>query len=144
MRKFTLSIFNRTNRLRTITFLISSALLITLSLSAGMKNNLLMNMVFVGGIGLLYLSFIHTWRKARSYLFLLVTTSVIFMLLLLFALIVSTTGLDTEMISPSKIQIFTGGLYTILGLSICIPGMIIGLIGSVILGCISNFPVSAS
>ena len=134
MKKYMLSLFDDTNRLWSTTFLIVSLLLIILSLSMGMKNNLLLNVLFVGGIGFLYLAFLHTWRKVSNYLYLLGTASVIFMLFFCITLIVSVAGPDPELSGPGKIQILMGGLYTVIGLCICIPGIILGLLGSVILG----------
>lgn len=134
MKKYILSLFDSKNRLWTITFLIASLLLVILSLSMGMKNNLLMNLIFVVGIGFLYLALLHTWREVKSYLYLLGTASVIFILFFCIRLIVGVVGMDTELSVPSKIQILVGGLYTVIGLCICIPGIIFGFLGSIILG----------
>ena len=134
MKKHILSLFDRVNRLWTIAFLTASLLLIILALSLGMENNLTVNLMFVCGMGFLYMAFIHIWRSAMNYIYLLVTALFTYILFLLVTIIISNINVGPEQIGPSKIQVFVGALYTIIGLSVCLPGIVIGLLGSVILG----------
>ena len=132
MKTYLLSLFNAKNRILTITFMVVSLSLIITSLILGMKNNLSMNLLFVSGVFFLYLSLLHAWRKARQYFYLLAVTSGILILLFLITFIVSNINLGA--VNPAKIQVLSGGLFTIVGLCICLPGMIIGLLGSIIHG----------
>lgn len=131
MKKHFSSLVSTTNRLWTISFLTASFVLIMVSLMMGMKNNPPMAIMFVCGIGFLYLALIHPWRKSISYIYLTVTTLAIFLLFFFITIIVSSINLGSEMTGPGKIHVIVGGIYSIC-LSICLPGMIIGLLGSLI------------
>jgi len=97
-----------------------------------MKNNLPINLMFSCGIGFLYLAFIHNWKAAKNYMYLMITTLVIFILLFFVTIIISNINFSPELTGPSKIHMIVGGLYSIIGLGICVPGMIVGFLGSLI------------
>ncbi len=143
MKKYILSLFSTTNRLWTISFLFTALVLIITSLSMGMRNNLPMNVMFVFGIGFLYLALIHIWRKSKSYFYLSAVSFGVFLLLFIIVLIVSNINFSPELPSPSKVHTIVGGLYTIIGLCLCIPGIIIGLLGSLLLSYRENRVIKA-
>ena len=135
MKRHLVALFSNTNRKRTLSLLVASFILIAFSLVMGMKNNIPMNIMFVAGTGFLYLALIHTWRKAINYMYLMLSTLVIFPVLLLITYIASNMDNGSGSAGPARINIMIGGIYTIAGLGICIPGMVVGLLGTIILGC---------
>jgi len=93
-----------------------------------------MNVMFICGIVFLYLILIHPWRRSKNYLYLSSVSLGIFLLFLIIAFIVSNINFSSELPRPRKIEVITGGLYTVIALCICVPGIIIGFLGPIICG----------
>ncbi|MEI7421310.1 MAG: hypothetical protein WCK18_04420 [Prolixibacteraceae bacterium] len=121
MKTHFLALFNIENRKKTLTFLISSIILIIASIIVGINDNPL-GIAMIGiGIICFYYSFLHTWNKAGNFVR-LIYLSLGLMLLLLLVIITFASLHKTEYLSEGLLM----GIF----LLICIPLILIGLFGA--------------
>jgi hypothetical protein len=123
MKKHFLSLFNEVNRLRTTSFLATTALLVFGSQLEGTTDNLPGIGLLLGGMIFLFFSFLHPWRKVEYYAILIgVSVGVIVLVMLGIQMLVWLK--KTEYISE-------GVVMTIIFL-FCLPGILTGIIGTLI------------
>jgi len=132
MKTYFRSLFEKKNRWLTLSFLIVSAIFIGTVLTTGLRNNATMSAFFITGIVFLYLAFIHKWKNERNFLYLATTTGILFIILFIITLVISLIPLAPENNGTSKIHVITGGIYSIIAIGICIPGMTVGMVGFMI------------
>jgi hypothetical protein len=123
MKKHFLSLFDPSHRWFTISFFLSSVLLIIGSQVVGISDNLPGIAMLLGGMIFFFFTFLHPWRKSMNYGIL---TGVCFGLILVTFLgiyLLSALHKD-EYISEGVVMSFIG--------LICIPGIVTGIIGAII------------
>jgi drug/metabolite transporter (DMT)-like permease len=120
MKKHLLSLFDPSQRWRTISFFLASALLIIVSQMVGITDNLPGIALLLSGMICLFYALLHPWRKSKNYAIL---SGVLFGLILLTFLVIFilSTVHKTEYLSEAIVMGFIG--------LICIPGIVAGIIG---------------
>jgi hypothetical protein len=117
------SLFDSTNRWRTISFFVSAILLIVVAALVGISDNLPGILLLLGGMIILFFSFLHIWRKVENYAMLIgVCVGIIILVLLGIQILVWLK--KTEYISEAVVMI--------IAFLICLPGILTGIIGSII------------
>jgi hypothetical protein len=123
MKKHFISLFDNTHIKRTIYLFVIAALLIVASLLIGINDNPpVIAMLFIGII-FLFFSVLHPWGKAINYGIL---TLVCFCILFL-----EWIGIHI-LVKIHKTEFISEGIAMSLALFICLPGILAGIIGSLI------------
>jgi len=121
MKKHLLSLFDHSHRWVTISFFLTSVLLIVASRIVGITDNLPGIAMLLGGMISLYFTLLHPWRKSKNYAIL--AGVLVGLVLLTFLTIYTLSSLQkTEYISEGLVMGFIG--------LICFPGIIAGAIGA--------------
>jgi hypothetical protein len=123
MKNYFLSLFNEENRLKTTSFLATTALLVFASQLVGTTDNLPGIGLLLGGMIFLFFSFLHPWKKVEYYA-ILIGACVGLIVLVMFGIQVLVWLKKTEYISE-------GVVMTIIFL-FCLPGILTGIIGTLI------------
>jgi len=125
MRKHFAALFDAAHRRTTIRFSLLSLLLSTCSIIVGFKENTYGNLLLYSSLSCLLYVLVHPWRRGRNYAVMAGISIVIIMVI--FGLIRFLTATGYEQILDKGLLIWITGL-------ICIPGIVVGLIGSIIYG----------
>ncbi len=123
MKNHFLSLFNEEHRLRTTSFLATTALLVFASQLVGTTDNLPGIGLLLSGMIFLFFSFLHPWRKVEYYA-ILIGACVSLIVLIFLGIQVLIWLKKTEYISE-------GVVMTIIFL-FCLPGILTGIIGTLI------------
>jgi len=125
MKSHFLSLFDRAHRIWTISLFAAALILITGSQIVGTTDNIPGLLMLFIGIILLFFSILHPWRKARNYGILAGICGGILILGWLGIYLLAAMHLE---------KYISEGFAMITGLLICLPGIIVGIIGSIISG----------
>ncbi|MGD0754878.1 MAG: hypothetical protein ABR927_07430 [Bacteroidales bacterium] len=123
MKKHFISLIDTTHRKRTIYLFIIATLFIIIALLVGISDNLPMIAMLLTGIVFLYFSVLHPWEKAGNYGILTIVCIGILLLELLGITILS---------KMHKTEYINEGIAMGLAFFICVPGILVGIIGSII------------
>ncbi len=123
MRKHVISLFDPAHRWWTISFLLTSALLIIGSQIVGTTDNLPGIAMLLGGMICFFFALLNPWRKSKNYAILIGVSAGLIALTFLVIFILSSLH-KTEYISEGIVMGFIG--------LICIPGIVAGIIGILI------------
>jgi hypothetical protein len=123
MKKHFISLFDSVHLKLTIALFVIAALLIIISSLVGIGDNLPMIAMFLTGIILLFFSVLHPWKKASNYGILAAVCSGILLLELLGISILAKMNLD---------QYLSEGIAMGIAFLICVPGILVSIIGAII------------
>src|SRR4030042_4401189 len=123
MKEHFISLFDPSHRWRTISYFLASALLITASLIVGIEDNLFGIAMIFGGIFFLFFSLLHPWRKRKNYAILAGIFAGLIVLTVVLIIILAHTG---------NSQYIKEGWVIVIICFICIPGIIVGIIGTIL------------
>jgi hypothetical protein len=123
MKKHFLSLFNEEHRMRTTSFLATTALLVFASQLVGTTDNLPGIGLLLGGMIFLFFSFLHPWRKVEYYA-ILIGACVGLIVLIMFGIQILVWLKKTQYASEAVVM-------TIIFL-FCVPGILTGIIGTLI------------
>jgi hypothetical protein len=123
MKNHFLTLFDPAHRWHTFSFFAAAVMLIVAALVAGINDNFAGIAMLLGGMVFLFFSFLHPWRNSFSYGILAIICIGLICLTFLLIYILSLMGMS-EYISEGVVMGFIGLL--------CIPGILTGIIGSVI------------
>jgi hypothetical protein len=123
MKKHFISLFDASNRWRTISYFLASALLITASLIVGIADNLFGIAMLFGGIIFLFFSLLHPWKKWKNYAIMAGIFAGIIVLTMAVTIILGLTG-NEKYINEAWVIIIV--------CFICIPGIIVGITGAIL------------
>lgn len=125
------SLFNKTNRLRTMIFFLLSVIFFITSSFVGISDNPPGITLFYSGITFLFLSLFHPWRRPRNYAILASICVLLIIITFLTLYIVSTFTIKPGVEhNPTDTENFIDATIVIFILFICIPGVIIGFLGT--------------
>lgn len=134
MKTYFLSLFNKVNRKTTFLFLLLSVILVIVAIVMGITDNVPAILVLFTGIVLFVATFIHIWRRIRSYLILALIFALAFPIFVVLHNIISgISGLITENVWLISILGFFDAFAFILAVIICPAAVIAGLLGALIL-----------
>jgi hypothetical protein len=129
MIKHIYSLFDPSNRWWTMSFFLASIILIIISLLVGIRDNLPgFSMLFIGMI-FLFFTVVHPWRKSMDYGILGMVCVGIILFIVVGIGILMAIG-KTEYISEAIVM----GLFFL----ICLPGIVVSILGSIICTFINN------
>jgi hypothetical protein len=123
MKNHLISLFAANHCGKTIILFVIATLFIIISLLVGISDNLPMITMFLTGIILLFFAMLHPWDKASNYWFLILVCVVILVLEGLAIFILSKMNLD---------KYINEGIVMGVTFIICLPGIIVGIIGGTI------------
>ena len=133
MKKHFITLFNYENRWRTISFFIASVLLIIASLLAGISDNPPGIALAYAGIIVLFLVFTHPWRKPANYAILAGICAGIIIIIFVGLEIWSAVYIEPRMPrTPTQGENVAEAIILILIFFICLPGVVVGLLGTLI------------
>ena len=123
MKKHFISLFDKTHLRKTIYLFIIAVLLITISSLVGISDNIPMIAMLLSGIIILFFSVLHPWKKAGNYAIL---AGVCIGILLL-------EGLSIHILASMHLDKYLSeGIAMGVAFLICVPGIIVGIIGTII------------
>ena len=125
MRKHFSTLFDALHRSTTIRFALLSLFLSTSSIFVGFQENTFGYLLLYSSLSCLLYVVVHPWRRGRNYAVMAGISIVIIMVI--FGLIRFLTATGYEQILDKGLLIWLAGL-------ICIPGIVVGVIGSIIYG----------
>jgi hypothetical protein len=123
MKKHFISLFDTTHRKRTIYLFIIATLFIIISLLIGISDDLPMIAMLLTGIIFLFFAVLHPWGKAVNY-GILIGVCVGILLLEFLGITILSKMHKTEYINE--------GIAMSLSFFICVPGILVGIIGAII------------
>lgn len=123
MKSHFLSLFDRAHRIWTISLFSAALILITGSQIVGTTDNIPGLLMLFIGIILLFFCILHPWRKARNYGILAGICGGIIILGYLAIILLSALHLE---------KYINEGIVMITAFLFCLPGIIVGMIGSII------------
>lgn len=123
MKEHFISLFDNTHKKKTIYLFVIAAMFIIISLSVGISDNLPMIAMLLTGIIFLFFAVLHPWGKAGNY-GILVGVCVGILLLEFLGITILSKMHKTEYINE--------GIAMGLAFFICIPGILVGIIGAII------------
>jgi hypothetical protein len=129
MKKHFISLFDRTHLKRTIYLFIIAVSLIIISSLVGISDNLPMIAMLLSGIIILFFSVLHPWKKASNYAILAgVCTGILFL---------EWLGI-TILAKMNKDEYLSEGIAMGVAFLICVPGIFVGIIGTIICAAIKK------
>lgn len=145
MKNYIDSLFNPTNRKLTFILLGSGVLMILLAMLIGVSDNPPGIAVLFTGMILTFLAFVHYWRSAKAYLWLMLFSllgGVVFAVLhnLLDALSVSLADIS---FLPNVIEVFSAMCFLIAVL-VCPVGLVVGFLGALLTYFLNMNPKKAA
>jgi hypothetical protein len=123
MKNHLISLFTADHFRKTIILFVIAALFIIISSLVGISDNLPMIAMLLTGIILLFFAVLHPWDKASNYWFLVLVCVVILVLEGLAIFILAKMHLD---------KYISEGIAMGAAFLICLPGIIVGIIGGII------------
>lgn len=123
MKKHILSLFDPAHRWWTLSLFIASVLLIIAANFVGINDNLPGIVILYGGIIFLFFTLLHPWRKWGNYA-ILIAICIGIMVLEWIGIHILDSLNKTEYISEAIIMI--------IAFFICLPGIMVGIIGIII------------
>jgi len=133
MKDFLKLLGNKSNRKVTFTFLAISIISLVIAFIIGIDDNppgILL--CYIGAVALI-LVFVHRWRKAKNFLILFVASIIGFPI---FAILHNVMhGLEKmagDIIVLSQLLGFLDGLFFLIALMVCPPGILVGAVGSIV------------
>jgi heme/copper-type cytochrome/quinol oxidase subunit 4 len=130
MKKHFKTLFDPAHRWRTIIFFFLAAVLITAAFLVTISDNLPGIALLYAGVVFLFLTFVHPWKKAKSYAILVGICAGILVLIFVGLQIYASIALAPgEIAHPGKAQEAFEGIFFLIVMFFCIPGIIVGLVG---------------
>ena len=123
MKKHFISLFDATHLKRTIYLFVIAILLIITSSLVGISDNLPMIAMLLTGIILLFFAFVHPWKNATNYGILVIVCVGI--------LLLEWLGI-TILAKIKKTEYISEGIGMGIAFLICLPGILVGIIGAII------------
>jgi hypothetical protein len=125
MRKYFTTLFDAAHRKLTMRFAIISVFLNVGSVFTGTVDNLPGITMLIGGMCCLIFTFVHPWKRGKNYAIMAGLSIVLIMVTFGMLRFLKSNGY--EQFLPETLILSIAGL-------ICIPGIIVGAIGSIIYG----------
>jgi hypothetical protein len=132
MKRHFISLFDPVHRWWTMSFFIASIILIVTSILVSIDNTPGFAILFVGMI-ILFFAIVHPWRDVSNYVILISVCIGIILLLIVVIGFIKDTGNDI-----GKTEYFGETIIMGLFFFICLPGIVVGIIGSIICSFINN------
>jgi predicted lysophospholipase L1 biosynthesis ABC-type transport system permease subunit len=129
MKKHFISLFDKTHLKRTTYLFIIAVSLIIISSLVGISDNLPMIAMLLSGIIILFFSVLHPWKKAGNY--------AILAGLCIGILLLEGLGI-TILAKMHKDEYLSEGIAMGVAFLVCVPGIIVGIIGTIICAAIKK------